>query len=287
MPTSYAGNGSTPFATQPWVRIAIVSTTAGTPIAVNAPGHGFNSGDTVEQDGCSDAAANGVFQITRIDANNYFLNGSTSASSGTGGTAVDMQVQPALVLPAAGEKVSAVTSNPPIERSADFVPFLYQRCGEMRIQHIEPAFGTSGYSSVNNTAAASYVSAAGVNLLDPPTVPDPLIATDILEIDVSINVWELLADPSSTITASYTIGISLDGGAFTALDASSVTRETSLDGTSFNQSDVPLFMKGFVRGVTGVYTIGLMYKLSASLTVSGHNQVHGPFTLVAKHWRAN
>lgn len=65
-----------------------VTVTPGTPISVNDPGHGFATGDVIYmfRTGGFNPEAQGFFQITRTDANNYTLN-NTSTSNGNGGTA--------------------------------------------------------------------------------------------------------------------------------------------------------------------------------------------------------
>lgn len=73
-------------------QVAITSTTAATPISVNAPGHGF--GTTGQEVGiqvtgvAGTAAPWGNWFATIVDANNFTLNGSmTDGAAGTGGFA--------------------------------------------------------------------------------------------------------------------------------------------------------------------------------------------------------
>lgn len=60
----------------------ITSTTGGNPISVNRSAHGLVTGDKISITGVTTfPAANGLWIVTRIDANNFTLNGSNAAGS--------------------------------------------------------------------------------------------------------------------------------------------------------------------------------------------------------------
>ena len=60
--------------------------TNASPIVINIPGHGYTTGQSVDIGGIlGNTAANGIFPITVIDANNFSLNGSTGSGAYTAG----------------------------------------------------------------------------------------------------------------------------------------------------------------------------------------------------------
>jgi hypothetical protein len=136
MSTIYAGNGTIPSTTSSaGVRVPIVSSTNAAPIKVTATAHGYRTGDSVEIEGhATNTAANGQFQITKVDANNYTLNGSTgNGVGGATGYSIDYQLVPAYPVPAPGESASMVTLAPTLEGLANTDPFLYRLTGKYRL----------------------------------------------------------------------------------------------------------------------------------------------------------
>lgn len=64
----------------------ISGATNASPISITATGHGYSSGDIVHISGVAgNTAANGLWQITVVDANTFTLNGSTGNASYTSG----------------------------------------------------------------------------------------------------------------------------------------------------------------------------------------------------------
>jgi prepilin-type N-terminal cleavage/methylation domain-containing protein len=84
--TPYAYFTSYPIS--PFYAGAITATTATSPINITSIGHGLSTGQQVRISGVSgNPAANGTWAITFVDANNFTLNGSSSAvASAAGGT---------------------------------------------------------------------------------------------------------------------------------------------------------------------------------------------------------
>lgn len=84
--------------------VAVTSSTDATPIVVTATGHGLQTGDLVMIFGhTTNIAANGMFRITRIDANSFSLQnyntGANIAGSGGGaGSGGVMVVAPKILL---------------------------------------------------------------------------------------------------------------------------------------------------------------------------------------------
>lgn len=70
--------------------ITATSAGAGTKYKITIAGHGYVTGDYILIEGCGGnaAGANGNWIVTRIDANNFDLDGSTYAAGGTLGTAI-------------------------------------------------------------------------------------------------------------------------------------------------------------------------------------------------------
>lgn len=65
--------------------LTVVSSTDATPISLEVTGHGFATGDTVCVDGHAiNTRANGVWEITVTDADNFTLDGSTGTGGGAG-----------------------------------------------------------------------------------------------------------------------------------------------------------------------------------------------------------
>jgi hypothetical protein len=79
---------------------AITSATNATPIQITSSGHGLVTGQTVVVSGVTvNTAANGTWTITKVDANNFTLNGSVGNGVGTNGTWVAAVYVPALIMP--------------------------------------------------------------------------------------------------------------------------------------------------------------------------------------------
>lgn len=69
--------------------VAITGATNGSPIQITAAGHGLNTNDTCTVAGVGgNTAANGVWTVTKVDANNFSLNGSTGNGAYTSGGTV-------------------------------------------------------------------------------------------------------------------------------------------------------------------------------------------------------
>lgn len=68
----------------------ITAATAATPIVVTSTAHGFLTGDTIAQHSVAgNLVANGVFVVTKIDANSYSLDGTVGTDAYTsGGSAI-------------------------------------------------------------------------------------------------------------------------------------------------------------------------------------------------------
>lgn len=134
MSTTYNANGTLPAVTK-FAPVAIVSSTAATPIEVTTATHGFADGDTVQIGGHDQLAANGLWQITKVSATKFTLNGSTAgAGAGTAtGIAWDYSVNPLITIPADGDLASASSVNPALEGTFNLAPFFMARVGKYRL----------------------------------------------------------------------------------------------------------------------------------------------------------
>lgn len=134
MPLTYNANGTLPAVTK-FAPVAIVSSTAATPIVVTTGTHGFADGDTVQIGGHDQLAANGLWQITKVSSTKFSLNGSTAgAGAGTAtGIAWDYSVNPLITIPADGDLAAASSVNPALEGTFNLAPFFMQRVGKYRL----------------------------------------------------------------------------------------------------------------------------------------------------------
>ena len=68
------------------VPVAVTSATNASPIVITSTGHSLNTGDAISISGVAgNTAANGIFTVTKIDANTFSLNGSTGNAAYTSG----------------------------------------------------------------------------------------------------------------------------------------------------------------------------------------------------------
>ena len=250
MPNTYHANATTPSRGtfgDDWN--AIVATTSGSPIeVVTYHDHMFSTGDCVEQVGCADPAANGTFQVTKIDAGHYYLQGTTGTTGGgQSGNARQVTVDPSMTLPSDGDVVNAASIALVGEGASDVAPWLYQRTGKYRLvdqyyldntdNEASPPVswanlgGTPGSTAL---ASANVWQKIGTGLLAalgggtlPGYVNAPGLAPyDLLDISLGMDVVLVQATPdaypaSGTWGFATGVGIALDGGASPSIIAGS------------------------------------------------------------------
>lgn len=83
---------------------AITSSTSATPVVMTVTSHGYSTGDVVQIFGhTTNTAANGIYQITKVDANSFSLQnyntGANIAGNGTGGATGSVITAPKIVSP--------------------------------------------------------------------------------------------------------------------------------------------------------------------------------------------
>jgi hypothetical protein len=229
VPNLYNPSGTVPQATAP-LAVAIAGSTNASPIAVTATGHGYNDGDTVVIEGhLVNTAANGRWQIHRIDANTYSLIGSTgNGVGGSTGYGIDYSINPVPSLPSGGDTRNASSVNGPIEAALNGMPFLFERVGlyrnysMQRLVHVDTMGGAAAWSTTTVVGAGAWH----------PLTSAAWAYQDYTFSNQALNVAQddiLLLDFSCRATFGVTtyhglgIGVSLTGGApFTLVSGSPI-----------------------------------------------------------------
>jgi hypothetical protein len=150
----YNGQGDIPTPTGS-AFVPILSTTNTNPLGVTTAGaHGFNTGDTVEQEGCDDPNANTIAVITVTGASSYTLNGiAGTLAGGAHGYAFDYEVQPAIDLPDnITDLADATVAGAIWEALANAIPFLYRRLGRRRIHQVHHGRPTAAPTDITNVS---------------------------------------------------------------------------------------------------------------------------------------
>ena len=200
-----------------------------TPIEITCTGHGFLTGDTVEQEGAAVAAANGVFQITRIDANTYSLNGTTASGSGAQGYAVDYELTPATTIPANGDLIDATVTGAALESCINPQPFLYRRMGKWRLYNqyiinggaiIPPVYSApwstnTAFSSASVTPLASTTYTLE-SMSDTPSIPPVIQVGDMLQFNMCFTA--LVNNSNGSQHSIAAVGLGPHSGGIAALD---------------------------------------------------------------------
>ncbi len=240
MPTTYYGNVLNPSrgaSAAPFM--AILATSNTTPIGVTTvAAHGLSTGDCVEIVGAQDPNANGVRQIAVTSPTAFNLVGAVGTlSGGQAGNVSSCTVDPAIVLPNAGEACSAANVGLVGEAGADLAPYLLHKSGRYRLAdrytltndtYTSIASPWTNWGGSLGTTSLAYVN-VWQQIADPIfggtfagyTNPPGLKANDILDITLTFDVMAYFqsaysAGPS-TGGASWAflvgIGVGVDGGA--------------------------------------------------------------------------
>ena len=183
-------------------RVAISAVANTSPIAITTSGaHGFNTGDSIEQEGTS-GIADGQYQITKVDGTHYLLNGTTAGGTASTGYAIDYELLPAVTIPANGELGDMGPLGSALEGAYDPMPFLYRRLGKWRFYNqyniiagdlISLPYITNPWSANANFTSTSFATLANStfsleSFSDTPSLP-PIVATgDMLEVAISFSV---------------------------------------------------------------------------------------------------
>jgi hypothetical protein len=252
--TVYNGNGTLVTPTQnPVTRIPISVVANTTPIEITTGGaHGFNTGDTIEQEGTSVSSANGQFQITVVDSTHYRLNGTVADGGGSGGYAVDYECQPAIIIPANGDLADMGPIGAAMEGLANPVPFLYRRTGQLRLVN-EYIFGNDWFitpfitnpwstntnfnsSVVTPLSMTSYsMQSAQVNNLG---IAPNFQSGDWLELSTSFTVSTFAHAPNSYGWIQVGFGLTQGGSLLSTIGVSSSLCGFQTQGSSFGPSNM-------------------------------------------------
>lgn len=304
MPTIFNGDGAVPFATRPWLPIAITAVTAGTgsvPIEITATAHGCNTGDTVEIFGTGQVDVDTVSQITVIDANHFYLNGTQSEGTTTSVTAYafNYEIQPAFQIPANGELADMGSVAPTLEGLSNAIPYLYKRCGHWSLKGIYNNTLNASFAPIGTAWSTNSISSTSFADLTSTVVSGtgfgngayaPVIeVTDWLDITWtgSIEVYNTTA-----LQTMYTgIGGALGGGTRT-IPAGQGTQFPSIL-LSSGPLIVPFTLRawGFPLyfGASAGGTLALSILAAKSVSADGSNTVglFGPSALVVNHYGTN
>jgi len=303
MPSTYYADGSIPSLVTPpaGLKALILSSTDATPIVIQtvAP-HLFTPGaatDTVEVEGhLINTNANGVWQISVIDATHFSLDGSAGTGGGPGGQtgyAVDWSVNPAITIPSDGDLSQAAAWNPAVESLSNMVPFLNRRIGKYRLYDI--------YFAQDLGALSSYASLMGVTTTVPAIMTGSPGGADF---------FGTASDPNSPILSNLSTGDALFvqyAGTVTAVGTAgspipAVCLGYAADPPSAYVADVasqqafatpppqfqPIHLSAvfFPGGPNERFAIGLMANLA---TAGGTANIFAqrPFRVTAFHYRPN
>ena len=266
MSVVYNGNGSLPFPTTgAQVRRPITGCTSGSPVVVTCPGHGFNTGDTVEQESVGgNALANGVFQITVQSGNTYALNGVNGGGAYTsGGYAIDYELQPAIVLPAGAELADPGVVGAAFEGNANTAPWLYRRDGKWRLYNqyqvlagndiatplYDNPWSTQSGLIPGGWAAFNSAQFTLQSLSDTPSIAPFFGANEWIEMDLSYSVYATVSSGAAN-PCHFACGAQINAG------------------TGINMLTMPFEMNTVLTTTSSVYGISCSAGFPASFTAS-------------------
>ena len=190
----------------PSARGAIVSSTNAAPIVVTQTAHGYNTGDTVEVEShLVNTAANGLWQIVKVDANRYSLDGSTGVGAGTAtGYVTDYELQPAIVVPTGGELVDPGVIGAAIEGVDNLGPYLYRACGKYRLHDVYRGIGLHNFPGTawaTSTVTNSWAVMTGCSSMLPLAPTPSLHNGDILRLTLVTSMQAYQCSNQSDLVA--------------------------------------------------------------------------------------
>lgn len=173
-------------------RKAIVDTTNTAPIVIKVTAHGAATGDVMQIENADDPNAIGYWNITRIDADHFSLDGSTGTLvGGAAGIAENWTMLPIVQLPSDGDDVDGANANPPTERALDIgawpgsfgrwrlLDAYYNSLNDGRLANTTWSTNTTG-------GTAAYLFAQNTPLLGFSGGSDPVqIGTDLIVVQIS------------------------------------------------------------------------------------------------------
>lgn len=204
--------------------IAISSSTNTTPITVAATAHGCKTGDRVDvADHTVNTAANGIWTVTFVDANNVQLNG--SVGNGVGGATGTLQpiafTGNVSLNPANGDPYDASTYIPGMSCLADRTAFNLGNTGTVKIASV----GFASFSGALNPAAiaGNWAPVATFGAFSPPLVE--VITGDLIEWDVFGSYSGFNQGANNDLFVAPDISIFLPGGSPTFSNATVIASQ--------------------------------------------------------------
>jgi hypothetical protein len=289
-------------------RKAISAVDNTTPIKVHATAHGFLTGDTIEQEGTS-GIADGQFQITKVDANSYILNGTTAAGAATTGFAIDYELQPAFRMPANGTLADVNDVIALGEGLSNPVPFLYRRAGKLRLYNqyyiqndwFTTPFNSNPWFTVNNFTSTSAIILAGTTATmqassDTTSIPPYFVDGDLLELSVSGTIATVTHTGPQNAFIQLGLGITVNGVLQSVVGLPSVMLSAyyAVQGGSDPGGPLPqpFSLSGWYGPLGSALGNAVGYCLFARIDyISSSNQIDiqgwGEFSGTIKQWRAN
>ena len=263
----------------------ITSSTNASPIKITlATPTAFNDQDMVEIQGHqTNTAANGVWQMSKIDSQNFFLNGSTgNGIGGATGTAQDFSLMPYPSVMGDGDALNATNLNTSIEGIANSAPFLYRMCGAYRmINSYTATFGDIASSvptyGSTTTASSTYVNATGLTALVFGAGTKPCLQTNDLLQYTACYVFET---QSGGIAAYSTLGFEKNGGSY-----SQVTNSTAFWTPGSSNATTVCLDGAFQPGSANTFDFSIM--LRSPSASSGTWQFIGGGSIRINHYRLN
>ena len=253
-----------------YVRKAVSGASNAAPIVIQCTAHGMNTGDTVELEGIGgNSGANGLFQITKVDANDFSLNGSSGTGAYTsGGYAIDYELQPAVYIEQPGNAASMVTLAPVLEASINPQAFLYRRLGKYRfyndyalyIPTISTPYSSNPWSTNNNFTSTTNVALASSTYtfasMSQTTGISPVFAAgDLLQFTVSFTVD--IVTHTGTQNSFFSFGLGL-------------IQASSIDLVFGEQMVMGTYLAGG-HWITPVTITGFVYISNAGVTLPASN----------------
>lgn len=288
-------------------RVAISAVANTSPIAITTSGaHGFNTGDSIEQEGTS-GIADGQYQITNVDGTHYTLNGTTANGTAATGYAIDYELLPAVTIPANGELVDMGPLGSAIEGAYDPIPFLYRRTGKWRLYNqynilagnfFSLPMNTNPWSTNTNFTSSTSVALASANFTfesasDLISGPPPVFAVgDMLVVNASFTAQISNSTGGQAGVAEIGFGLYQGGSFISSYELGAVLIEAQ--STVLSAVPVPVSAMSVIQNGSGLTlpTAALSYCIWARLDVapaSGSFNLNliGRFTGQVMQYRAN
>lgn len=295
MSITYGGDGSQPTSRAGGAKIAIAAVGNTTPITITTGStHSYVTGDTIQIDGTSIAAANITASIVVTSTNQFTLNGTVAAGVGSaGGYVQNYEITPLMTLPSDGDLRAASSVNVPLEAAADKQPWLYLRAGNYR------CFGLYNIQTSDDTFAAwlTFTQPSSVIWYNAYTFtswasnsPQPVVRVgDVLEIEFQTTI------KLATGTAAMPMALGLilkgvgsgNGPLFAKIPGSGVLFPTTTVGRCHMRGHYVVGPVGAGPSVDDERTIDVCLLVQGVVASPNNVNLIGDRQMIIRHWRPN